>query len=805
QKPTYNQKLMGIADTARKAYFDAKTKFDTDSAHLASATQTYETSAANFEIWKNTGWDSLFTTAVSLPGLVAGTANFTVGQNAVKEVKDAAVQVGTNFSTFFEAIKLYMGANDFFINNGDAERVAGKSPKAWQELSNWITAQYTAATTYTDPVTPTYYTSIADALAMTVRPSIFLQGTLASASNPVGYAAGTYYYITWATYGTYATDYNAAHTFLTSTSGQGYQLATADYNLWSDGLIEYYQEQKDSIAAVVAADEIALAAKKSAFETSITNLDAKIVEFNNTLESYSGVAGIDTITIADAYVDVDYLSLQTSVKNLVYAKPSRSDYDNPTYGTSVASTESTSLPVGTNGYHFNGESSWNTRALLTAGLEDVPDAELYYICLNNQVGNTTGTETIGDAASGIYGVSGYTSASYYYKINSANIAYNYCPNSISTIASLSLNRGFVAAYPYLLGDNRAHALQRQDYNPDFYASFNAADGWCILLKDNFQQAVYYKMIYDLSVMGQLDGTIEHFQENLVRFRARVDEMYAAFQADSTTGSHAYIAAAVAASNEAALKTAWDDAVAATATAKTAYDDAVATLGSEDDAASISAHASYWAKYNYWDAKYDAAVAAEEVTAAALKVAQKAAFAAAGECWTKWNELVKPEIDKVNDASAERDRLATLYTVYGNAYNLAEGNGNSFLYPVWVWNHGSFAKHTEIRTCDDIYELYGYVNAYVKEAVTMYQYFISMCNDQISSDQDAIAQVNAAIDEDAVLAALQGYYNNAQLAIEAQKVVVADAETANDQAKLQYELAKSQLNTFLTNLGKDNVQ
>ena len=826
QKTAYNASLLGKADTAKFYYDASKLKFSDDTAALADATAELESSQAGFTSWLASGWDGKIVRDVTIDGHSFAGGMFdtnqyssTLAHNRVDTLLNHSMyqlaglftdtNTGTGYaSTLFDAIVPYSGKNGFVL---DPVRIPGASPKAWREFLAFMEQQETAYDNYTVPTPATYYANLADAEAVVPTPSLFLTRVI-SGSGPYNVAFSKNYS---------SFDYNnikvAIETYCEEASGQGIQLATADSLFWAQNLLRAYQSIVDSLTGVVAADVADTVARHNTYGSLVDQINAKMKDAYDNAVEYIGEdgAGAEPAYIAHPFdAASNYGTVQIYVKGKTFVPVTRAYFTTGIYGTSVYEGDA-GMPEGTDGYHFAFEGA---EPYLSESVEDVsdvvapydaiegiPTAELYYICWNNQAGNTTGINTIGDAASGIYGVSGYTSASYYYKINSANIAYNYCPNSILSIASSSLNRGFVAAYPYLLGDNRAHAIQLQDYNPDFYASFNAADGWCILLKDNFQQAVYYKMIYDLSVMGQLDGTIEHFQENLVRFRARVDEMYAAFQADSTTGSQAYIAAKVLASNKAALKTAWDDAIAATAAAKTAYDHAVAALGSEDDAASNSATASYWAKYNYWDAKYDAAVAAEEVTAAALKVAQKAAFAAAGECWTKWNELVKPEIDKVNDASAERDRLATLYTVYGNAYNLAEGNGNSFLYPVWVWNHGSFAKHTEIRTCDDIYELYGYVNAYVKEAVTMYQYFISMCNDQISSDQDAIAQVNAAIDEDAVLAALQGYYNNAQLAIEAQKVVVADAETANDQAKLQYELAKSQLNTFLTNLGKDNVQ
>lgn len=537
--------------------------------------------------------------------------------------------------------------------------------------------------------------------------------------------------------------------------------------------------------------------------------------YNDELKAYNGTEdAIDpTFQVDEDGLPTNYTDAKVAILAQVFTPATRADFNDATYAWSVYENDG-KMPVGTPGYHFafEGKVPFQTATAVAdvkspyPFIAEVPTAEMYFICLNNQAGDTHEEEsTIGDAVTGVYGVPTFTSAEpYTYKLNSENIAYNYMSH-VSEVSPL-LNRGFVQEYPYFLGDNRAHGIQLQDYNADFHTKYNEEDGWYVLLRDNFQNAVYYKMIYDQQVLDQLDGTIAHFQENLVRFRARVDDMYHAFQADSVAGSKAYVADQLAASGKDALKDLYDAAVAETKTAKDNYDDAVQKLGSEDDAAlAPNKPGSYWAHMNYWLAKQTADKATLATATANYKAAQKVAYAAAGECWAKWNELVWPQIQIVNDATFERSRINTLMNVYYEAYNLAEDNGNQFFYPVLVYDPDDETYYTEVDRTDDIYSLYYRVKEYVEDYVAMYNAFLTQEADGIKADNEEIAKIQSLIDEDAANAALEGYYNDAQLAIERQKVVVKNLEDNNNYAQTQYELAKSQLNTFLTNLGKENVK
>ena len=609
---------------------------------------------------------------------------------------------------------------------------------------------------------------------------------------------------------------NALYTLCNGTNGAGYQIATADASYWTDKLIPQIQKYVDDQQEVYDAAKLDSTAKVDAYKAAIAAVNAESEAYNDELKAYNGKEdAIHPTFLADGEgLPTNYTDAKVAILNQVFTPATRADFNDATYAWSVYENDG-KMPVGTPGYHFafEGMDPFQTATAVAdvkspyPFIAKVPTAEMYFICLNNQAGDTYEEEsTIGDALTGRYGVSTFTSAEpYTYQLNSGNIAYNYMPE-VSTDPFL-YNRGFVQEYPYFLGDNRAHGIQLQDYNADFHTEYNEEDGWYVLLRDNFQNAVYYKMIYDQQVLDQLDGTIASFKENLVRFRARVDDMYHAFQADSVAGSKAYVADQLAASGKDALKALYDAAVAETKTVKDNYDDAVKKLGSEDDAAAApeKTAASYWAHMNYWLAKQTADKATLATATANYKAAQKAAYAAAGECWAKWNELVWPQIQIVNDAAFERSRINTLMNVYYEAYNLAEANGNQFLYPVLVYDIPTGTYATEVDQTNNIYDLYDKVKEYVLAHITMYKALVQKEGDAIEADTEAIQKIQALIDEDAANAALEGYYDEAELHIEAQKVIVKNCEDNNNYAQAQYELAKSQLNTFLTNLGKENVK
>ncbi|MCI2081906.1 MAG: hypothetical protein LKK19_04535 [Bacteroidales bacterium] len=785
----YNDALMGIADSARAAYIAASDQYIADTVALHAATSTYNSSVADYQIWKNSGWDSLFTSIWNADGMNGGSSSFAVEANAVDGVQYSEVKVGSNFNAFFDAIKLYTGANDFYLNNGDPERVAGRSPKAWNELRAWIAAQYTADTSYVAHPTPTpHYTSAADAIASTSRPSIFLDGTVSG--------SGTDWYIEWAPYANAATDYDAAITFCTSTSGEGYMLATADDNFWENQLLGYYEDVKDSISDVVDADLVALAAKKASFETAIANVNAKINQYNGYLDAYNGAAGTDTIIVADAYDNTKYGSFQNAIKALAYDPAVRTDYQ----------------------WSFNGEASWVTKQAIiehvfgTATVTGVPDAEYYYVCLNNQVGNTTtGTTTIGDEPSGVYGAdNGY--ANYTDTIPSIYVSYQYMDSVEFNHSCYIHNRGFDSEYPFFLGDNREHGLRLQNYNADFNTIVDPSDGRFIMLHPNFSDAVYYKLIYDQTVIDALTGDIDDWVQNLSAFRTAIEQMKKDFENDTTTFKNAAIKA-ITDQNFTA------NAIAALNAAQDAYDAAVATLGNPDDElpgdANLSAADyntaqqgyspnpySWWAYYNYFAPLYQAALAKQATTGAELATEEEAAAKIGADLRVKWLATVNPLYLEYWDVQKASYQVEQLIDVYWTNYSVAAAKGtDGYTYPVFDSADGTTTTDNLDVQSNDLGDLYDKVMTYYDDAEAYYNGLIDDAEDEISGYTESLNAVQGQYDEDVYVRALEGYYDAAQLAIKAQETVVANKETAVETCEIRYSYWKTQLDTLLETLGK----
>ena len=807
---TYAKSLLGKADSAKAAYEKAAAKLGVDTNAYNAAKAKYDQEVVDYNKWVNEGWDSLFTADFStfatatkgskIPAFLKQTYTSLGGKMVNVAIAGAAYS-----SPFFNAIKLYTGANDFYYNNGDPERVPGKSPKAWKEFYNWMRLQAKYATDSIGKVS-NKYPSTTEQNLHTSYPSIYL--------NADGHNVGADYWLTYSKQPTFSADTTAVGVFCTATAGEGYMLATADDNHMKNVLIPAYKKIMDSLAAVVAADKAALKTDTDKYIDAANAVNAGIDNLNAAANKYDGSKPMaNKITFdTNTGLPTNYPAIHDAIWALPTATvKTRADFNAAAYGKSVYEDAGATMPVGTNGYHFafEGQDPYQTAPVKASDVKapytfiaKVPDAELYYICLNNQVGSPADgkTTTIGDKAMGTYGVATYTGVTYDDKVNSDNIEYLYMKNAYNALAAASRNRGTIALYPYLLTDNREHALQIQDYSPDFYSAHNSSDGWHAILHDQFQQAVYYKMIYDLNVIGQLNGDIAGFIENLARFRAEVDKMYAAFQADSTASEEAWVKDQMAKKSWLkALKAAYATAQQNTVNAKAAYDAAVAKLGTPTDAAKKTG--SLYAQLNYWKAQKATDQTALDAAENSNKPTKQAAMELTGKAWTMWKDLVKSHYDDANKAAEGRARLATLYTVYGNAFNLAESNGNSFYYPAWS-NDGT---ETIVKQTNNIADLSVFVKEYLEQGANNLRARVDAVNSDIQDCEDQIAELQAAADEAAKYDALEGYYDFAKLRIANLAKVVADKENANGYAEACYNLAKSELNTYLTALGKEVVK
>jgi hypothetical protein len=811
----YNPSLIGKAEAAKAAYDKAAAKLGVDTNAYNAAKAKYDQEVVDYNKWVNEGWDSLFTADFStfatatkgskIPAFLKQTYTSLGGKMVNVAIAGAAYS-----SPFFNAIKLYTGANDFYYNNGDPERLPGRSPKAWKEFYNWMRLQAKYATDSIGKVS-NKYPSTTEQILHTSYPSIYL--------NADGHFDGTNYWLTYSKQATFAADTTAVGVFCTATAGEGYMLATADDNHMKNVLIPAYKKIMDSLAAVVAADKAALKTDTDNYIDAANAVNDGIDAYNAATTKYDGTAPLTTkmkFDTKDPKVPNNFDDVKAEVLAVApYTTKKHADFATG-YNKSVYEDGGATMPKGTDGYHFAFEGKAPYVAAPAevkdvtapyAYIAKVPDAEMYFICLNNQTGSTADiidhdgkAITIGDVAMGTYGVATYTGVTYYDKVNSANIEYLYMQKAYAALATASRNRGTIALYPYLLTDNREHALQVQDYSPDFYTSHNSSDGWHAILHDQFQQAVYYKMIYDLQVVSQLDGDIAKFLENLKRFRAEVDKMYAAFQADSTASEEAWVKDQMAKKSWLkALKAAYATAQQNTVNAKAAYDAAVAKLGTPTDAAKKTG--SLYAQLNYWKAQKATDQTALDAAENSNKPTKQAAMELTGKAWTMWKDLVKSHYDDANKAAEGRARLATLYTVYGNAFNLAESNGNSFFYPAWSED----GTETIVKRTDNIFDLYDLVNEYLAQGAINLLARVAEVASDIQDCEDQIAELQAAADEAAKYDALEGYYDFAKLRIANLAKVVADKENANGYAEACYNLAKSELNTYLTALGKEVVK
>lgn len=790
----YPTSLVGKLESARYGWSMAFADSVNAEAALAAAKANIAAEVKTvYTDWLATGWDGKFTSKWNTGNIDGGDNAAPVDGSVEYYAKmgglwtsdlDATRKYFTNLKT---STMLYTGKNDYEGNHdvkigvdGDGKdiivkgyiREVGRSPLAWREYAKYIKNQKTACVKKVvgDPVANS--DAAIALLKAATKPSIFsvptVTGTaptcVASFEVPADLEAVA----------------NAWVAECLTTNGKGAQLASADSAFLADKLVPWIKNVKYDLTGLekaLADAKDSLVVKKKGLNDAIDAVNAECVIFNKAADAYDALTNNN----------IKGTTYKVMIDDAAPAKP---------YTTYLTTMCSEKLVIRTRANYATFDFAFETPmpadiAAIDAAYDNVGDAEMYYICLNNQTGNIVDQLlTIGDVEGGKYD----NANKYDMAVNSTNIGFEYFKGDVTTGYTLR-NRGYDKDYPYLLADNREHGLQLQDYNADFTVR-RPDEGRYIELDGVFKDAVYYKYLYDLQVLKSLSYDFSNWKEALEKFRADVDKMYAAFQADSTEGSNAAAAAATYTSKQ-DKKDIMDAKKTDLDAAKAALAQVVAYYGTPADEASNKDGASMFAKYNYAVAAHAAALKVYNDAAAAYAAVIVDVKKATGDIIAKWKELVKPLYDLAIADMKEADRITELITIYEHSYQVATSaaNGHPFEYPVW---DGSDGEATD--NADGIVDFVNGINKYYTDAIKWYNAKIDDSNDLIAAYQSIIDKTQADIDEDASDDLLEGYYDANQIAIKNQQNVVDKWTTQVGIDEYYYNYWKSTLDAVLSKLG-----